>query len=60
MKEFGRLVEAEIPRLRRYARALYRGHIHDADDLVQETLARAVVTALNGNRGRTCALGYLP
>src|SRR5215211_7742563 len=42
MKDFGRLVEGEIPRLRRYARALYRGHIHDADDLVQETLARAI------------------
>src|SRR5215211_3210280 len=42
MKDFGRLVEGEIPRLRRYARALYRGHIHDADDLVQDTLLRAV------------------
>src|SRR5688572_21350630 len=42
MKDFGQLVEAEIPRLRRYARSLYQWHIHDADDLVQETLARAV------------------
>jgi|ERR1051325_3728581 RNA polymerase sigma-70 factor (ECF subfamily) len=39
--DFGRLVEAEIPRLRRYARAL----THDAtraDDLVQSCLTRAV------------------
>ena len=41
MNEFGRLLEREIPRLRRYARAL----THDAsraDDLVQETLVRAI------------------
>jgi RNA polymerase sigma-70 factor (ECF subfamily) len=42
MSDFARLVEEQIPRLRRYARGLYRWHIHDADDLVQETLARAV------------------
>jgi RNA polymerase sigma-70 factor (ECF subfamily) len=41
MSEFGRLVEQEIPRLRRYARAL----THDrerADDLVQNCLMRAL------------------
>jgi RNA polymerase sigma-70 factor (ECF subfamily) len=41
LSEFGRLLESEIPRLRRYARAL----THDAaraDDLVQETLCRAL------------------
>lgn len=41
MNEFGRLVEAEIPRLRRYARALTRDVIR-ADDLVQSCLTRAV------------------
>jgi RNA polymerase sigma-70 factor, ECF subfamily len=39
--DFGRLVEAEIPRLRRYARALTRDVIR-ADDLVQSCLTRAV------------------
>jgi RNA polymerase sigma-70 factor, ECF subfamily len=41
MNDFGRLLEKEIPRLRRYARAL----THDlswADDLVQDTLVRAI------------------
>ena len=41
MSQFHRLVEREIPRLRRYARALTRS-IDRADDLVQETLLRAV------------------
>jgi RNA polymerase sigma-70 factor, ECF subfamily len=41
MDDFGRLVEAEIPRLRRYARALTRDVIH-ADDLVQSGLTRAI------------------
>ena len=41
MSEFHRLVEREIPRLRRYARALTRS-IDRADDLVQETLLRAI------------------
>jgi RNA polymerase sigma-70 factor (ECF subfamily) len=41
MSEFHRLVEREIPRLRRYARALTR-NIDRADDLVQETLLRAM------------------
>jgi RNA polymerase sigma-70 factor (ECF subfamily) len=41
MQEFGRLLEAEIPRLRRYARALTRDAVR-ADDLVQNCLMRAV------------------
>src|SRR5436305_9650792 len=39
--DFSRLVEAEIPRLRRYARALTR-NVTRADDLVQSCLTRAV------------------
>ena len=42
MTEFARLVEEQIPRLRRYARALIRMNQAAADDLVQETLTRAV------------------
>jgi RNA polymerase sigma-70 factor (ECF subfamily) len=41
MNDFGRLLEAEIPRLRRYARALSRD-VSRADDLVQNCLTRAV------------------
>jgi RNA polymerase sigma-70 factor, ECF subfamily len=41
MNDFGRLVEAEIPRLRRYARALTRD-LTRPDDLVQSCLTRAV------------------
>ena len=41
MTEFNGLVEREIPRLRRYARALTRS-ADRADDLVQETLLRAI------------------
>jgi RNA polymerase sigma-70 factor, ECF subfamily len=41
MNEFGRLLEKEIPRLRRYARALTRD-LSRADDLVQDTLVRAM------------------
>jgi RNA polymerase sigma-70 factor (ECF subfamily) len=42
MPDFSRLLEEQIPRLRRYARALTRNHSCDADDLVQTTLARAI------------------
>jgi RNA polymerase sigma-70 factor, ECF subfamily len=42
MSDFGRLVEAEIPRLRRYARALTRQDQTRADDLVQSCLMRAI------------------
>jgi RNA polymerase sigma-70 factor (ECF subfamily) len=41
MIEFGRLLEKEIPRLRRYARALTR-NTAKADDLVQSSLVRAL------------------
>src|SRR5437764_1011370 len=41
MSEFARLLETEIPRLRRYARALTRD-VTRADDLVQSCLTRAV------------------
>ena len=41
MNEFGRLLEKEIPRLRRYARALTRNTAR-ADDLVQSSLERAL------------------
>src|SRR5712691_4315765 len=41
MNDFGRLIEAEIPRLRRYARALTRD-VGRADDLVQSCLTRAL------------------
>jgi RNA polymerase sigma factor (sigma-70 family) len=42
MSDFSRLIEAEIPRLRRYARALTRNNEQAADDLVQECLVRAI------------------
>lgn len=41
MSEFHRLIEEQIPRLRRYARALTRNR-ERADDLVQDTLGRAL------------------
>ena len=41
MNDFARLLEPEIPRLRRYARALTRD-VARADDLVQSCLARAL------------------
>ena len=41
MNDFSGLIEQEIPRLRRYARALTRG-VGRADDLVQDTLVRAI------------------
>ncbi|MGH7032076.1 MAG: sigma-70 family RNA polymerase sigma factor [Stellaceae bacterium] len=41
MSDFARLLETEIPRLRRYARALTRDGSR-ADDLVQSCLVRAV------------------
>ena len=44
MLEFHRLVEKEIPRLRRYARALTRDS-YRADDLVQDTLVRGIAKA---------------
>src|SRR5271166_2434201 len=44
MSEFHGLVEREIPRLRRYARALTR-NADRADDLVQDTAVRAIAKA---------------
>jgi len=41
MNDFGRLLEKEIPRLRRYARSSARDGSR-ADDLVQDTLVRAI------------------
>src|SRR5215472_17067257 len=41
MARFTQLLEGEIPRLRRYARALTRNPAH-ADDMVQSCLLRAV------------------
>src|SRR5438477_12927947 len=41
MTDYAGLLEAEIPRVRRYARALTRD-VTRADDLVQSCLARAV------------------
>jgi len=41
MTDFARLLEVELPRLRRYARALTRD-VSRADDLVQSCLTRAV------------------
>jgi RNA polymerase sigma-70 factor, ECF subfamily len=42
MSEYHRLIEEQIPRLRRYARALTRNRDR-ADDLVQDTLSRALI-----------------
>jgi RNA polymerase sigma-70 factor (ECF subfamily) len=42
LSEFHRLIEQQIPRLRRYARALTRNR-ERADDLVQDTLGRALI-----------------
>jgi len=44
------LIEAEIPRLRRYARFL-SGNVDDADDLVQDCLLRAVSHLQQWERG---------
>ena len=41
MNEFGRLLESEIPRMRRFARALTRNSAK-SDDLVQSCLVRAL------------------
>jgi len=42
VSEFHQLIEQQIPRLRRYARALIRNRDR-ADDLVQDTLDRALI-----------------
>jgi response regulator PhyR-like protein len=56
MGDFGKLLEEQIPRLRRYARALTR-NASVADDLIQECLMRAFTKQhlwQPGRRGR-CA-----
>jgi RNA polymerase sigma-70 factor (ECF subfamily) len=50
MNDFGRLLEKEIPRLRRYAFALTR-NMSGADDLVQDTLVRAIAKQHFWQRG---------
>src|SRR5213076_1585636 len=50
MSDFGSLVEAQIPRLRRYARALTRD-VTRADDLVQSCLVRAIAKQHLWERG---------
>jgi RNA polymerase sigma-70 factor (ECF subfamily) len=40
--DFSTLLEQQIPRLRRYAFALHRSNRSRADDLVQDTLVRAI------------------
>ena len=50
MNDFTRLLEAEMPRLRRYARTLMRDTSR-ADDLVQATLARAIAKQHLWQRG---------
>ena len=50
MNDFARLLEEQIPRLRRYARALTRD-INRADDLVQSCLMRAVAKQHLWERG---------
>ena len=53
MNGFGRLLEQEIPRLRRYAFALTR-NMSRADDLVQDTLRPGNCEAM------LLAVGYRP
>jgi RNA polymerase sigma-70 factor (ECF subfamily) len=42
LDDFAELLEQQIPRLRRYAFSLHRSHRSRADDLVQDTLLRAI------------------
>jgi RNA polymerase sigma-70 factor (ECF subfamily) len=42
VENFSELLEQQIPRLRRYAFALHRSNRSRADDLVQDTLVRAI------------------
>jgi DNA-directed RNA polymerase specialized sigma24 family protein len=59
MNEFGRLLEKEIPRLRRYAFALTR-NMSRADDLVQDTLVRRLPSNAAGSAVPTFAPGSSP
>ena len=58
MNDFARLLEAQIPRLRRYARALTRD-VSQGDDLVQSCLARAAPNSISGNTAPICGPGSL-
>lgn len=51
MINFRRQVIALLPRLRRYARALLRGDIEAAEDLVQDCVERALVKSDYWRRG---------
>ena len=55
-KEEAKAIEAEIPYLRRYARALTGGQ-DAADDLVQDALERAIDGLISSGRAPTCARG---
>ena len=57
MNDFGRLLEKEIPRLRRYARAMTRDVVR-ADDLVQDTLVRAIAQQYRWQFGTKNGGGY--
>jgi len=52
MTNFRRLVEAEIPTLRRYARSLHRWNT-SANDLVDDTLVNAIAEQHLWNHGTT-------
>ena len=52
------LIEAHVPGLRRFARALSRGDLEAADDLVQDTLERAL-SAWQRRKSDTDARGWL-
>lgn len=59
MDDVPRRIEAKIPRLRRYAQALYRWQ-PDADDPVQKCVLRALMKRICGRTVPTFALGSLP
>src|SRR5579864_1393529 len=56
--EFNRMLETEIPRLRRYARALCRDAAA-ADDLVQDCLCRALRKSHLFKPDTDCVRGFL-
>jgi RNA polymerase sigma-70 factor, ECF subfamily len=56
MSEYHRLVELQIPRLRRYARALTRNRDR-GDDLVQDTLSRAIIKEQFSQHGTSLGSG---
>jgi RNA polymerase sigma-70 factor, ECF subfamily len=58
MDDFAKLLEQHIPRLRRYAFALHRANRSRADDLVQDTLVRAIAKQHLWHPG-TNLLGWL-